>query len=324
MQTKKIALMGLGAIGAPLAHLLYRSDPAHFALLADETHAERFRSQPIFINGELFDPQVISPDFPAEEKIGLLFVCVKNYSLEAAVPTIRRLIDADTVILPLQNGVYSYRYFREQFPENVILEGFAQGPNTKILGTDIVYQNPGMYHLGKNDPAYRQYAQAAYETLNSAGVPCRLEEDIRHAIWTKMMLNVAGNALTALTELDYAMFRYSPEAQSLCLRVMEEYRQVAATQGVTVTQDDISQVMDYYLSYRGSKRTSMLEDALHRRMTENEFLAGYIKDLGNQNGIAVSSIDMLYSLMKIKEDVYLGKLRPKAAANAQRGTNYAE
>lgn len=304
-----IAVIGLGATGSPLAHMLYRHYGDRFALLSDEAHAVRLSSGKIHINGEPFRPKVITPATYEGEQIDILFICVKNYSIEETISEIRGMISPDTVILPLQNGLFSYDYLREHLPENIVLEGFVQGPNTRIYGNDIVYQNPGVYHLGKNFTGLKGYAKAVYEVIRDAGVPCELEDDIRHAIWCKLMLNVSGNALTALTDLDYAMFKHSREAQKVARTIMQEYKFVAATEDVLITEADIADVMHYFMSYKESKLTSMLEDVIKSRPTENEYIAGYIKRLAEKNGVNAPFIDMLYSIMRIKEDVYLGKLK---------------
>lgn len=307
MSNGLIGLVGLGATGAPLANLLFKTYRNRFALLSDECHAEKLRNGKLHINGESFDPRVLTSE-DKNETIDILFVCVKNYSLESTFQTLGQIINAKTIILPLQNGLFSYSFFRKSFPDNIVLEGFVQGPNTKKYGDDIVYQNPGVYHLGKNFSGYKEYAKSVYEVLINAGVPCKLEDDIRHAIWRKLMLNVAGNALTALTELDYIMFKNSQEAQKICRTVMQEYKFVAATEDVLITERDINEVMEYFLTYNESKHTSMLEDVLNKRKTENEYIAGYIKRVAEKNGVNAPFIDMLYSIMKIREDVYLGKL----------------
>jgi 2-dehydropantoate 2-reductase len=304
-----IGLIGLGAIGAPLAEILYEYYGDRFILVSDEEHAARLRSGRIRINGKRFDPKVITPEDHRGEKLDVLFICVKNYSLESSFSGMDDLISGDTLLMPLQNGLYSYDFLRERFPENIVLEGFAQGPNTRIYDYDIVYQNPGTYYLGKNHADYRTYAVDIYELLKKAGVPCVLSDDIRHAMWCKLMLNVAGNALTALTDLDYVMFRNSPEAQKVCRTIMQEFRFVAATEDVLITAADIADVMEYFMTYKESKRTSMLEDVINKRPTENEYIAGYIKRLAEKNGVAAPFTDMLYSIMRIKEDVYLGRLQ---------------
>lgn len=303
-----IALIGLGAIGSPLAHLLYQKYGDRFILLSSEEIKKDLIKQPLYINGQRFDPRIVTPSHTLDKPLQVLFVCVKNYSLDGAIDTIFPFISDKTVILPLQNGVFSYDFFRKKFSNNVILEGYAQGPNTRIFENNIVYQNPGVYHIGKNHSDYKSYAQDVHTILVDADVPCIFDENIRHAIWQKMMLNVAGNALTALTELDYSMFKKSPDAQKICRLIMDEYVTVASKEGIEITQDDIEEVMTYFINYGESKHTSMLEDVLNKRETENEYIAGYIFSLAQKYNLSTPYIELLYSLMKVKEDVYLGKL----------------
>lgn len=303
-----IALIGLGAIGSPLAHRLYCQYKDQFILLSSENIAKELRKQPVYINGLVFSPRIVTPTEKLNQPIRVVFVCVKNYSLTGAADAISPMIDRQTIILPLQNGVFSYRFFRETFPDNTILEGYAQGPNTRIFENNIVYQNPGEYHLGTHHEKFRSDANEIYSLLKNAGIPCQLEQQIRHSIWKKMMLNVAGNAITALTGLDYMMFKSSTEAQELCRFVMDEYALVAKKENIYINQEDINDVLTYFTSYNRSKHTSMLEDVLRCRETENEFLAGYIYKLAQTHRIQVPHIYSIYTLMRIKEDVYLGKL----------------
>ena len=308
MENGYISLIGLGAIGTPLAHLLYKKYQSEFILLADEQHAKKLREKDISINGDKFAPGIVDNRNLLHRPIKVVFVCVKNYSLETTCDFLDEMIDIDTVILPLQNGVYSYRYMCERFPNNIILEGFAQGPNTKITCSGFEYQNPGVYHVGTSCIDYRGQAKAIYDMLRVVGIQCYLDENIRHAVWKKLMLNVAGNALTAITEMDYSMFKNSIEAQMICRTVMQEFAVVAKSENINISESDIEDIMKYFMGYKESKNTSMLEDVLHRRQTENEYIAGYIKRLADEKGIDAPYINMLYLLMKIKQDVYLKRL----------------
>lgn len=308
MIENNIGLIGLGATGAPLADYLFTCYRDKFILLSDKYHEKKLNSGDIRINGRVFNPQVITNPNSDRVRIDILFICVKNYSLEKTCRDISNCIGKETIILPLQNGLYSYNYLRNAFQDNIILEGFVQGPNTKIYGNDIIYQNTGVYHLGKQFSGYKEAAEKVYKILKACGISCILEENIRHAIWKKLMLNVAGNTLTALTGLDYCMFRNSIEAQKICRVVMNEYKFIAASEDVVITDRDIAEVMEYFMEYKDSKYTSMLTDVMNKRRTENEYIAGYISRLAKKNGISAPFIDMLYSIMRIKEDVYLGNL----------------
>ena len=118
------------------------------------------------------------------------------------------------------------------------------------------------------------------------------------------MLIVAGNTITALTSADYSDFRWDPELVRLCRASMTEFLEVAHAQHVGLDQSDVEEVVDYFTSYEGSKRTSMLEDVLARRKTENEFLAGELVRRADALGIAVPVTRTLYGLMHVKEELY--------------------
>lgn len=306
MLDKYTALIGLGVVGAPLADLLEKKYKNDFALLSSENFLPTLKN--LYINGREFQPKIFSNPIELDRKIGILFICVKNYHLESTCQFLKTIIDDDTIIVPLQNGVYSFDYLSKQFPNNCILEGFIQGPNTKITPNGFIYQRSGTFHIGTSNKKFIESGKIVYEIMRSANVECYYDDNIKVKVWKKLMLNVAANAITALTEIDYCMFKNSLDTQNLCRKVMKEFIKVAKTQGVEILETDIEDTINYFLSFKVPKRTSMLDDVLNKRCTENEYIAGYISRLAQKYDISVPNIDMLHTLMKIKEEVYLNKL----------------
>lgn len=305
----KIALIGLGAIGAPLADLLYRKYKESFVLLSSKEFLHTLTNKELIINSQTFSPRIVSDKKQLDKDVDVLFVCVKNYHIESTVEFLKGIVGRNTIILPLQNGVYSYDYFTKQFPDNIILEGFAKGPNTIVNGNVFEYQKPGSFHIGSSTPEHMEVAHMVYGLMKEANIECYYDNNIKREVWKKLMLNVAGNAITAITEIDYCMFCKSPEVQELCIRTMKEFIKVAEFKGIDLTDNDIDDVINYYLSFKVSKHTSMLEDVLHKRPTENEYIAGYISKIAKEYQIDIPNIDMLYKLIKIKESVYLGIIK---------------
>lgn len=306
---KYVAVLGLGVVGSPLAHLLYKKYGDDFALLTSKDFLHSLTDNDLYINGELFSPNIFYKREQLKKEIGVLFICVKNYHIDGIIDFVKEMVDEDTIVFPLQNGVYSFECFSKELPRNTILEGFAQGPNTQILGgSSFVYQKPGMFHIGSSDYTKKEKARCVFDLLVSANVTAFYDENIQYQVWKKLMLNVAGNAITALTNIDYCMFKQSAETQELCRTTMREFITVALCKGINLTEKDIDEVMAYYLSFKVSKKTSMLEDVTNKRKTENMFIAGYISRIAKELKIPTPHIDTLSMLIKIKEDVYLGNL----------------
>lgn len=299
------ALIGLGAIGVPIAHKLHLKYGRDFFLLADAERKRQILERDIRINGELFQPQIFTGYDSDAECPDLLIVCVKNYSLEAILKDIIPFTGTNTIILPLQNGIYAYGFFEKKFPKNIVLKGYIQGPNTERTEDGFAYHNPGKLHIGSC--VYKEQAKSVTTYLADAGVNAVYEDDIKRMVWKKWMLNVAGNSVTALTGADYSLFKHYPNLQAVCRGAMQEFLRIAEAEKVELTERDIDDVIEYYVSYMGSKKTSMLEDVLNGRKTENDYLAGMALDMGRRHDISLPIISTLYYLMEMKEKVYLGR-----------------
>lgn len=308
MLNGSVALIGLGAIGTPIAHKLYKTYGEKFALIASEERRKRLQSTKMTVNGEEFSPKIISSSDEMNAPLCLLIVCIKNYQLEDSVEDIKKVLSPQTIILPLQNGISSYEFFRSEFSENTILQGFVQGPNTRRVSGGFEYTNPGAMHIGDQAHTILDTAADVYSFLGIASVDVHLEQDIRRMVWKKWMLNVAGNSVTALTNADYSNFKDSPELQNLCGDAMHEFIKVAEAEEIHLTETDIQDVLNYYITYKGSKRTSMLEDVSNKRRTENDYLAGRVIELAKAHDIRIPIIESLYSLIKVKEWLYLSEV----------------
>ena len=307
MNQTNIALIGLGVIGAPIAHKLYKHYQDDFHLVLNGDFRKEFESVPHKINEDTFSPSIISSGEDTKP-VSLLIICVKNYDLVNSLSEIKEIVSKDTVILPLQNGIFSVNFFRTNFPDNIVLEGYVQGPNTERNGADFNYQNSGSIHIGISNPDQTEKAKEVYQILKDANVDVYYEEHIKHMVWKKFMLNVAGNCVTALTGADYSLFKIYTDLQEVCRQAMNEFLTVANAEGVDLTKKDIDDIIDYYVTYIGSKKTSMLVDVMNENKTENDYLAGEILRVAKKHEITdLPTIKTLYYLMEVKEAVYMEK-----------------
>lgn len=120
-------------------------------------------------------------------------------------------------------------------------------------------------------------------------------------VWKKWMLYVACNSITELTLADYSFFKTSPEIQELCVQAMHEFLPVAQYENVELMKKDIDDVIDYYITYKESKKTSMLEDIMNNSKTENECFAGDLIRLAEKSGISTP----IHRLAKATITVYI-------------------
>ena len=304
MKINRVALIGLGVIGCPIAHKLYKGYGRNFALIASGHRKVSFEKRDMQINGEPFHPNIVQQIKPGNE-FDLLLVCIKNYDLKTSLADFHSVISPNTIILPLQNGIYAYEFFRKEFPQNVVLQGYVQGPNTEIKGDMMSYRNPGVLHIGSEHENWKKTAEEVYLALLKADIQIKHEADIKRMVWKKWMLNIAGNSVTALTGADYSLFKWYNSLQQICVNAMQEFLTIANAEHVDLDKCDINDIINYYISYNGSKKTSMLMDVINERKTENDYLAGTAIAIAKRHGIEVPIIQTLYYLMEAKEQAYM-------------------
>lgn len=319
----KIALIGLGAIGVPIAHKLQQEYKDSFYLIADDERKRKLQEKSIHINGELFTPKIVSElDYTEIGIVNLLIVCVKNYGLSGILRNISPFVGSETVVLPLQNGIYSHDFFETHFPGNIVLSGYVQGPNTELTKDGFQYQNSGELHIGSEH--YKDSAKSVVEILQTASIPVTYEKDIMKMVWKKWMLNIAGNSITALTGADYSLFKLYSDLQMVCRMAMREFVKIAAAEGIKLSETDIDDIIQYYVSYVGGKKTSMLMDVINERKTENDYLAGSALQLAQKHEIYAPIISTLYYLMEVKEEVYMERKGCRATNLYTDGVEYSD
>lgn len=305
--TEQIVLIGFGAIGIPIAWHLNQCYGEKFALVATGARRKKMEKKHYWVNGSAFSAKIVSEADELPQEPSLAIICVKNYDIESAIEDLRPVIGKETILLPLQNGIYAFKRFCEAFPENIVLKGYIQGPNTLMDGENLLFTNAGVTHIGASDYSGDDIVQHVYRLLYKTGLDVVVEADIDKMVWKKWMLNVAGNSVTALTGADYSKFRTYEELQIICRKSMREFVEVAKAKDIPLDENDIEDIIQYYVSYKGAKKTSMLEDVLHHRRTENEYLAGTLLQMAQKKQIPVPATETLYLLMKAKEEIYLNE-----------------
>lgn len=299
-----IGLLGLGAVGAPIAHKLYLKYGDSFVIVTDDAHRREIREIKA-INGDEFDARVAVFSGDIEDKLDVLILSVKNYDLISSIEMSEQLISEKTVLIPLENGIWACRYLRNRYRDNIVAECYVRGPDTKRIYNGFEYTKPGVVHIGTSREKDYDGLHEVYEILKGSGLSIFYEDKIKKMVWSKWMLNVAGNTVTALTGASYRHFADSRDLQMICRRIMKEFLLVADTENVGLSYADIDETIDYFVSFRSDKITSMLQDVLCERRTENEYITGELLRIAEERNIDLPINKMIYSLMKIKESVYM-------------------
>jgi 2-dehydropantoate 2-reductase len=132
----------------------------------------------------------------ADADAALIFV--KSSATAAAARQFAALAKAGAIAVTLQNGLGNEQILREAFGAERTAAGVTSQGATFLGPGRVRHAGTGPTHLCMSDNAK---LSPLVEALSKAGFETHLEKSIDSLVWSKLVINVGINALTALTGL---------------------------------------------------------------------------------------------------------------------------
>ena len=295
----KTVIIGRGSVGTNVAYNLRKVPDVSFAV--DKEREFRTRGSIVF-NGEKLSIPTFVPS-KESEKADLIIVAVKNFQLDTTFPVIDPLLGDNTVILPLLNGIESEKVLGERFGEERIIYGFISNLSVVREGNNVSSFSRGKITMGEKDNSLSDRILRIKSFFEENGQDVVVPEDIHHEKWLKFLTNTCFNTLTALLEADYDATGNNRDMIRASRLIAREVQSVGRRNGVELTSDDVETMIRNTSLLSGKGRSSMLEDMIAGRETENRYFAGAISRMGKQYSIPTPYCDMLSILVEAKRYV---------------------
>ena len=144
----------------------------------------------------------------------------------------------------------------------------------------------GPTHLGMADGRNERLAPFV-ALLNRAGIETHVEPAVDRLIWSKLVVNVGINALTALLGVTNGRLVELEESRALLRELVGEAVRVARAAGVSLTFADPVAAVEEVSRKTGGNRSSMLQDFDRKRQSEIDFINGAIVREAERLGLDV-------------------------------------
>lgn len=298
-QYMKVRIIGAGAVGAVVGWKLYKH--ADLAFIVDEERKERY-SGGLAVNGEVIDFRFLTPS--EADTADLLIFAVKNFSLEDAADEASPFVGENTVILSLLNGIEAEEKLSERFGAEKVLYGFITDLSSVHDGTETTcFSGGGNIVFSEKDNTRSARVEEIAALFDEVGQRYTIPENIMHEKWWKFMLNTCFNTLSAILIADYAAISSNSDFIRAVRLEAREVQTVAKKEGVIITQDDIEEMIRRVTALQDHGKTSMLQDVLSHRETENRYFAGAVSRLGKKHSVETPISDFLSILLEAKRRV---------------------
>ena len=291
----KVKLLGLGAVGAPLAALIH--DHCDFSIILDDERKIRYAKDGQIVNDVKYNFNIAEDNFETD----LIILGCKNFHLEEAIELIKPFVNENTIILSLLNGVSSEKELAKHYKRENIFHGYFVGMSSVHIGNTTVCSGEWKVVYGQEDNVKSERLLAIDAMFKEAGVLTVLPEDIHHEIWWKFLLNTCFNSLSAAMGLNYDMIKDNENLFNAVRLCANEVVLVAKAEGILLTEDDVNRTIEAMNRLTGEGKTSMLQDMDAARKTENDYFTKYVSELGKKHNIKTPYCDFVYSLVGAKE-----------------------
>jgi 2-dehydropantoate 2-reductase len=310
----RIAVVGAGALGSLVGAWLAQAGQ-RVVLIGRAAHVAAMRLDGLQVHAEGRVDRVLldaTTDMAGVCDADLVLVCVKSADTAGVAQQLAPLLRADAGVLSLQNGVDNAA---------ALARGLARPVGIAVAYVAAALPAPGVVHHSGGrglvmgllasaaaGPAAaplctvtRPALQAWADLFALAGFDVRLTDEPLLALWDKLIVNCACNAISGLAPAHYGAMAALPGIRELQAAVVREAVAVAQAEGVPVQLAAALAAVERVAAAMPLQRSSTAQDLARGRPTEIGQLNGHIALRGAALGVPVPLNQALWALVQLAE-----------------------
>ena len=305
----KIAILGAGSLGSLLAGFLSQDSQIELLVHSKGDHGAMMVAKGLEIQGEA-SIQVDSTDalFTLDEvgipeqldgSMDVVLLTGKAHSTPLLAKLANRLLRPAGIAMSLSNGLGH---------AEVLVA--ALGPHRVVCGTTTYAAwrpGPGVVHFAghgqivlgqlQGGPSALE-VQPLIDAFTRSALSISWSEHGPSTVWMKVLLNIAINAIAALSGLKNGEL-LNPALFNAALETMLEGARVARQEGAILPDDlELEQQLQAVLHATSENNCSMLQDVRTGRMTEIAYLNQAVVERGERIGMRAPMNQMLSAMIE--------------------------
>lgn len=327
-----IHILGTGAIGCHIGVALKQHKNKVTLLLRSQSHLDDFKSRNNSITYQAQGQTHVIPGFDAhrigshnDQPISSLVVATKAHHTTKALKAMMPRLSSNTTILLLQNGMGVAEEIMEnlwpqqkQISQPRIFVGVNRHAVERVAPYSICH------HSGYNDPDALRVGlfPGPIEQETSSKPPILIQKllsipelnaeqllwkDLRVKMYKKLVINAAINSVASalMTKNRGTIYNGNKAGIAMMRAVCEEFYEVFKD-GLPKeeTVDSLLEMVLQINEEAAENICSTLQDIRAKRLTEIDYINGYICKKGYEQNINVKTNQLLVHLMHAKEALY--------------------
>jgi 2-dehydropantoate 2-reductase len=284
----RIAIIGAGGVGGYFGARLAEAG-AEVSFVARGAHLAAIRRTGLRLEspkGHLHLARISATDDPSTiGGVDAVLLTVKMYDLEPAAASLRPLLEPDTVVITLQNGVEAVDIVSRHVGRPQVAGGVAY--ISAVIDEPGVIKHTAMDSLifGELDGRRSERLTRLEQACLAAGFSARVSGAIQQDLWAKFARLSVFSGMTAVTRSTMGVLRSDPELYAMLKAACEETIRVGRAHGVALPDSVMTEIVAMVESLPFQAKASMLEDLERGKRLELPWLSGGVVRLGDAVGV---------------------------------------
>lgn len=300
----EIVIIGAGAMGGLLATLLAPLVPISL-LTTNAKHAEAVNQDGLVLTGpdgrvRRTAARALTDPGQYGRRADLIIVCTKARSTPEASEVARRMLAEDGLVLTLQNGLGNLEQIEAAVGPSRAAAGITAQAATLLGPGQVRHAGSGPTVLAAG-PGQAEKIAAIAVLFNQAGIPTTVSEDGQALLWSKLIVNVGINALTAVLRVPNGTLAEVPQCEAIMAQAVAEAAAVARAMGIAFPDENPLERVRQVCQATSANHSSMLQDILKGRPSEIDVINGAVVRKGLEYGVPTPVNQLLTELIKALE-----------------------
>ena len=309
----KYIIIGAGGTGGILGFYMTKAGK-DVTLIARNAHLEAMQKQGLSVE-KMWTNETETIPVGAEsmesyeakgEKVDVILVCVKKYSLDSCIPFIQNISHKNTIVVPVLNVYGTGAYLQEKLPKVLVTDGCIYvSANIKQAGVLLqhgeilrvffgVREKEDLKKLnGQLNGEYKaeRLLKKIAQDFKDSGIDGILSDNIKRDALTKFSyvspIGTAGLYLHAVA----GDFQREGEARELFKTLIREIVTLANAMGITFEEDLVERNLKILSNLPEEATTSMQRDVIEGKQSEIDGLVYEVVRMAKKYGVEVPAYE---------------------------------
>ena len=302
---QKIYVLGSGAVGCYFGGMLARAQQ-DVTFIARPERAHALNDAGLEMDCKTFHETIqvkASSDLSTLRDADLVLLSVKSLDTERTLTDIKSVLPSKAVILSLQNGVANID-IASQIVNNPTYAAVVYVAAGMIGHRTMKHHGRGDLLIGNSKESVlgdEQNLKEICKLFEVADVPCAISLQIKREMWLKFLVNCSFNAISGIGQISYGEMVKSTGIVKLIEEITKEFLAIATLENVNITLAEALAANESIATTMVTQISSTAQDLSKGKMTEIDFLNGYIVELGKRHGVATPYNQSVHALLKMLE-----------------------